>query len=147
MAAYLLYDGDCGFCTAAARFIERHVPTPARVQAWQDTDLGALGLTAQQCRQAVRWVELETSGGRTSAAGAAAIAALLVSSSRWRWAGRVLGRRPVLAVAEPGYRWVARHRHRLPGGSRPAGATVACGVAAKPAGDRPPRGPSRDHSP
>ena len=40
----------------------------------------------------------------------------------WRPAGRVLGLRPVTALAWPVYRWVARNRHRMPGG------TAACAL-------------------
>src|SRR5690606_9619127 len=33
-----LYDGDCSFCTTCANFIERRIPTSARVVPWQFTD-------------------------------------------------------------------------------------------------------------
>ncbi|HEU5107663.1 MAG TPA: DUF393 domain-containing protein [Micromonosporaceae bacterium] len=113
-----VYDGDCAFCSACARFVERRVPTPARVTPWQFADLDALGLTAEQCERAVQWVD-----GGSSAAGPEAIARLLRSSRPyWRVAGRLLGLRPVLALAWPVYRWVARNRHRMPGG------TAACRV-------------------
>ena len=88
--------------------------------AWQAVDLAPLGVTAAECQQAVQYV----SGGRVSA-GPAAIADLLqtVAGARglvWRLLGWVLARRAVLALAWPAYRWVARNRHRFPGG------TVAC---------------------
>jgi len=116
-----VFDGDCAFCSWCARFIERRIHTPARVAAWQRLDLDALGLTADQCADAVQWVD----AGRT-AAGPAAIAELLRRATGpsgrllWRPAGAVLGTRPTLALAWPAYRWVARNRHRLPGG------TAAC---------------------
>jgi predicted DCC family thiol-disulfide oxidoreductase YuxK len=111
-----LFDGDCGFCSACARFLERHIPTRATVLAWQFADLEALGLTAAECDTAVWWVDL----GRTPvrAAGPAAIATLLRDSHwYWRIVGRVLHWRPVLALSWPAYRWVSRNRHRLPGGT------------------------------
>ena len=40
----------------------------------------------------------------------------------WRPAGAVLGLRPITALAWPVYRWVARNRHRMPGG------TAACAL-------------------
>lgn len=86
----------------------------AHVVPWQFADLDALGLTVEQCEQAVQWVGTD---GRV-ASGPAAIAALLRGSGQaWRPLGWLLARRPVLAAAWPAYRWVARNRHRVPGGT------------------------------
>jgi predicted DCC family thiol-disulfide oxidoreductase YuxK len=120
--AYFLYDGDCAFCSACARFIERRIPTRARVQPWQFSDLHALDLSVDACDEAVQWVST-TESGRTTADGPVAIAALLRTSNwLWRLAGRVLGWRPVTALAWPVYRWISRHRDRMPGG------TATCAV-------------------
>jgi predicted DCC family thiol-disulfide oxidoreductase YuxK len=117
-----VFDGDCSFCSACARFIERHIRPGARVVAWQFADLGALGLTEAECETAVQFVPL--AAGRPTA-GPAAIAALLrTAGPLWRAAGRGLGLRPVTAAAWPVYRWVARNRHRMPGG------TPACALPA-----------------
>ena len=113
-----VYDGDCAFCSSCARFILRRVPTPAHVAAWQHVDIAALGLTEDQVGAAVCFV----APGRITE-GPAAIADLLRSSGGiWRGLGRVLGHRPVLAAAGPVYRFVARHRDRMPGG------TAACAL-------------------
>jgi predicted DCC family thiol-disulfide oxidoreductase YuxK len=137
-----LYDGDCAFCSSCARFIERRVPTAAAVLPWQHADLAALGVTEQQAEAAVQWVARDGA----VAAGPVAIARLLVDAgSFWRMLGAVLGLRPVAALAWPVYRWVARNRHRMPGG------TAACslpqadrdrlrGGTAEPGGARPWRG-------
>lgn len=118
-ATTFVYDGDCGFCTRCARFAERRVPTDARIVPWQWTDLTALGLTEAECDTAVQWV----APGRPSLAGPDAIAALLASSTRpWRALGWLLRQAPVRALAWPVYRWVARNRHRMPGG------TAACAL-------------------
>jgi predicted DCC family thiol-disulfide oxidoreductase YuxK len=107
-----VYDGDCAFCSTCARFVNRRVPTPAEVVAWQRTDLAALGLTRAECEEAVQWV-----GARTTA-GPEAIGDLLVSAgSYWKVLGRLLLLRPVLAGAWPVYRLISRHRDRLPGGT------------------------------
>ncbi|KAB1910626.1 thiol-disulfide oxidoreductase DCC family protein [Micromonospora sp. AMSO31t] len=114
-----VYDGDCAFCTKCARIIERWIPTRARVLPWQFADLDALGLTVAECDGAVQWVGAD--GVR--AAGPDAIARLLGDSNPlWRTAGAGLRFPPVRAAAWPAYRWVARNRHRLPGG------TAACAV-------------------
>ena len=114
-----VYDGDCSFCTSCARFIERRIPTRARVVPWQFTDLAALGLTVEQAEAAVQWVGADG----VTAAGPDAIALLLRDAGRiWSLPGAVLGTRPVGLVAWPAYRWVAEHRHLMPGG------TAACAI-------------------
>jgi hypothetical protein len=108
------------------------VPTSVPVRPWQFTDISALGVRAAECDAAVQWVD-----GPRRAAGPAAIAALLRTSHLgWRAAGRVLGSRPGLALTWPVYRWVARNRDRMPGG------TATCAL---PAAQRyPSRHPSID---
>jgi predicted DCC family thiol-disulfide oxidoreductase YuxK len=118
-SAVFVYDGDCAFCTTSARFIERRIPTSARVTPWQFADLDALGVTQEAAEAAVLWV----APGRPPAAGPEAIARLLVDAGgAWRPLGRLLGLAPVRAAAWPVYRWIARNRHRLPGG------TAACSL-------------------
>jgi predicted DCC family thiol-disulfide oxidoreductase YuxK len=115
---WFLYDGDCAFCGACARFIDNHVRPDARVVAWQFADLGALGLTVAQCDEAVQWVSVDEQGGRRVASGPRAIAEMLRRGGPlWRLLGRLLGSRPVLVAAGPAYRLVARHRDRMPGGT------------------------------
>jgi predicted DCC family thiol-disulfide oxidoreductase YuxK len=113
-----VYDGDCSFCTTCAEFIERRIPTRARVVPWQFADLDRLGLTPEQCEAAVQWVSSDRRGS-----GPDAIALLLTDAGRaWRFAGGLLGHGPVRLAARPAYRWIADHRHLLPGG------TAACSL-------------------
>ncbi|GAB3231658.1 hypothetical protein GCM10027447_26930 [Glycomyces halotolerans] len=114
----LLFDGDCGFCTACARFVERHIRTEAEIRPWQRTDLRALGIDRQDAEAAVQWV-----GPDRTAAGPDAIAALL-RRAQWYWRplGLIGSLRGVSRTAWPVYRFIARHRHRLPGG------TAACSL-------------------
>ncbi|MBW3086316.1 hypothetical protein KEM60_02529 [Austwickia sp. TVS 96-490-7B] len=109
----LVYDGDCGFCTSSARWAARTSGGRYDVTPWQQADLSALGLTRQECLTAVRWVD--TDG--TPAAGHLAIAAAMRHGDRWLapW-GMVMASRLVDPVAAAVYRWVAAHRHQLPGG-------------------------------
>ncbi|MDT0269979.1 DUF393 domain-containing protein [Streptomyces sp. DSM 44915] len=121
----LVYDGDCGFCTTSVRFAERWIRPDCTTVAWQFADLAALGVTAERARHEVLWV---TPSGRVHG-GARAVAKLLSRAGRW-WAplGAVLALPPVSWLAHGCYRLVARHRHRLPGG------TPACAL---PPGGRP----------
>jgi predicted DCC family thiol-disulfide oxidoreductase YuxK len=117
--AVFLFDGDCAFCTSCADVVERRIPTTAEVTPWQFADLGALGVPQPDAEAAVVWVDPDG----TTAAGPDAVARLLVDAgSYWRPLGKVLGLRLVRRCAWPAYRWLARNRHRMPGG------TPACSV-------------------
>lgn len=123
MAGTLLFDGDCGFCTSAARWLDRWVPTSAGIQPWQTYRLDEAGLEPHEAAGSVQWI-----GDGTRREGTDAVAALLRTSSvGWRAVGGVLSAPPVRAAVGPVYRWVSRHRHQLPGG-RPA-----CAPASLPA--------------
>jgi predicted DCC family thiol-disulfide oxidoreductase YuxK len=114
----LVFDGDCAFCTSSAHQLERIGPE-AEIVAWQLTDLDELGITAAQATEAVQWVG--TDGAVRS--GHEAIAAALSTAGRpWRIAGRLITLPGISALAAVTYRWIARNRYRLPGG------TPACAV-------------------
>lgn len=125
MTAVLLYDGDCAFCSTCAHWLQRWAPARAEVVAWQLADLEALHVTVAEADAAVQWVAdgaADRDDGRDDggarAAGPEAIAAYLRTvGPHWRVAGRVLAFAPVRRVAWPVYRWIAAHRHRLPGGT------------------------------
>lgn len=114
----LVFDGDCAFCTSSARFGQRWLGLE-HVEPWQRLDLPGLGLTEEQCEQAVQWVGPD--GAIASAEGAVG-AALVHAGGVWRWLGRLLLAPGVRSVAGLVYRWVARNRSKLPGG------TPACSI-------------------
>lgn len=124
----LIYDGDCGVCTKLSRFVTtgvRSEPTDFAVSAYQDADLESLGLTAEQCDEALQWV---SSTGRVSSAQDAVARVLLAGRVPFRPLGAIILIPGINAVAGAVYRWVALNRHRLPGG------TPACSL---PAAQRP----------
>ncbi|MFN8019855.1 MAG: DCC1-like thiol-disulfide oxidoreductase family protein [Acidimicrobiales bacterium] len=110
-----LFDGDCAFCSACARWMAAHIPGPTAIRAWQQTDLAPLGVTEAEADEAVVMVDVALERLH----GPEAIAALLGSSTSrtWRLLGTLLALRPVLVLAWPTYRLVARHRDRMPGGT------------------------------
>jgi predicted DCC family thiol-disulfide oxidoreductase YuxK len=119
MRSTFVFDGDCSFCTSCAQFIERRIPSHATVVPWQFADLDALGLTREQAEEAVQWGAADG----TVSSGPDAIALLLRDAGRfWTLPGRALQLGPVRFAAWPAYRWVANHRHLLPGG------TAACSL-------------------
>ncbi|TMR01880.1 DUF393 domain-containing protein [Actinomadura soli] len=128
----LVYDGDCGFCTSSARFLERHVPVRAEFVPFQFADLEDLGTTVERAEHEVLWVDRL---GRVSG-GADAVGRLLTDAGgAWRAVGVVMRVAPVSWAARAVYRLVATNRHRMPGG------TAACSLPAaeRPGGSRPPR--------
>lgn len=111
----LVYDGDCAFCTRCADRGRRHLPASADVVAWQRIgDLGVVGLTERDVRTAAYWIAPD---GRQHRGHLAVAAALVACGGVWALAGRILRTPPVDWLAGPVYRLVARHRHRMPGGS------------------------------
>ena len=115
----LVYDADCGFCTRSVRFIERWVDRRQRydVRPWQSLDLAAVGLTAQDCDEAAQFI---TADGRVLSGHRAIATAATHGAPGWRPVGHLLLAPGISWVAARTYRWVAAHRHRLPGG------TAAC---------------------
>jgi predicted DCC family thiol-disulfide oxidoreductase YuxK len=113
--AVLVYDGDCAFCQRCIDIGTRVLPQPFRPEPFQFLDLDALGLTQEQVTESVWWVQpsLPTRGGHR------AFAALLRAQSPWWWRtlGWLIDHPPVSFVAGWVYAWVARNRHRLPGGT------------------------------
>lgn len=109
-----LYDPDCGFCTASVEFLRRHLRSSIDYAPYVGHDLAGVGLTEDQCRQQA-WVVLDD--GRT-AGGAMAFAEVLSHGGPAAMAiGRLLRAPGARQVAQAVYRFVARHRHRLPGGT------------------------------
>lgn len=109
-----MYDGDCGFCTASAKWATADLPPPARLQPWQALDLAELGLTVHDVTTAAWWFDAEGRRHR----GSRAIARALAAGHGYRkLLGRLLLAPPVSWIAVPAYAVVARYRYRLPGGT------------------------------
>lgn len=112
--AYLIFDGDCGFCTSTANAVVARSTVPIVAHAWQLTDVTRFGLTEHQTAARVYLVVGdETFGGHL------AFAYLLFIQNNWalKAIGWLLTVPPLCWVASLGYALVARFRHRLPGGT------------------------------
>jgi predicted DCC family thiol-disulfide oxidoreductase YuxK len=118
----LVYDGDCGFCTTAANWIAGHWPDngPTAIP-WQHLPSNAIagaGLSHDDMQRSAWWID-----DHTREEGSRAVArALDAAGGLWAIVGWLLVVPPISSVAPLGYRAVARHRHRFPGG------TPACKV-------------------
>lgn len=118
----LIFDGDCGFCTTVATRAEQLLATGHRdptVVPSQFIDLAGLGIAPERASTEVLWVGRD---GHVSG-GIDAIADWLTwHTSVYRPLGLILRLPGVHPIAELAYRWVARNRQRMPGG------TAACAM-------------------
>ena len=109
----LIFDGDCAFCTSCVRFIERRIRRHPRIQPWQRSDLADLGLTQEQCETAVQLIE----GDRLTSAHVAVARVLIYGKWGWAVLGYLLLVPGIKQIAGVVYRWVAKNRDRMPGGT------------------------------
>lgn len=128
----LIFDGDCGFCTTSAGWIERRLPDEVRVAPWQILDLDEYGLTEDAVTTAAYWVEDD---GTTHRGHLGIGRSLIAAGGVWTLPGHLIVRPPVGWIAKPVYGWIAKNRHRMPG------ATDACRVDLSAGGGS---APSRD---
>lgn len=113
MGGLLLFDGDCGFCTRAARRLARW-GLRAEIAPLQAHGLSALGVDPDRALREIPFV----AGEGAVSYGARAIAdALGTGNALCRFVSRALKLWPISAGAAGCYRLIARHRHRLPGGT------------------------------
>lgn len=120
----LIYDGDCGFCTQTALWLQAKLATPITVVPWQQIDdLAALGLTELDVSTAVYWVDAYGRLGRGSVGVARA---LTHTKGSLVIAGWLMLTPPVKQAAAIAYPIIARNRQRLPG------ATAACAMSTRP---------------
>jgi predicted DCC family thiol-disulfide oxidoreductase YuxK len=116
----LVYDGDCAFCLRCVLWIQSHFKHVPNVVAWQQIDLASFGLTAEQCQIAVQWV---SSDRAKTLSAHKAIARVCKDAGGWiSIAGWLMSLPVVSQLSGFVYRWVARNRHRMPGG------TTACEI-------------------
>jgi predicted DCC family thiol-disulfide oxidoreductase YuxK len=131
---WLVFDGDCAFCTSSATWVagrlHRASGPDARLVPWQFTDLPSLGTTMERATTEVLWVETD---GRIRGGAAAFAAWLRFRGGPYALLGRTMDLPLVRTVAAAVYRVVARNRDKMPGG------TPAC--ALPPPGTTPPPPP------
>ena len=113
-SATLIFDGDCGFCTSSANFIARHTSTPIEIHPWQFIDVSAYGLTEAQVSAKVYMVV-----DGVPFAGHEAFAKILIVQPNLflRAIGHALMAPPFSWLASPAYFFIAKYRHKLPGGT------------------------------
>lgn len=119
--ALLIYDGDCAFCKQSLRWALDRLPEFCRYSAYQKVNFGELGLQLTDVQSQVWLID-----GDLKLGGHLAVAWLFRQQCGlgWRSLGLIIQIfSPVSALV---YRWVAKNRHRLPGG------TAECIIDDKP---------------
>jgi predicted DCC family thiol-disulfide oxidoreductase YuxK len=112
MERVFIFDGDCAFCSSAARVMRKMTGENTPIRPYQKLDLESLGLTSELTSRAVYYVR----DGKYFVA-AEAIAQLLIDSKKvWLLIGFFLRLPVIRTLARNVYYWIAKNRHRLPGG-------------------------------
>ena len=107
-----VFDGDCAFCSSAARVMRKMTREVTPIRPYQKLDLPALGLSQELTSRAVYYVK----DGKYLVA-ADAIAQLLIDSKTIYSVLGVILKLPLIKnLARIVYYWIAKNRHRLPGG-------------------------------
>jgi predicted DCC family thiol-disulfide oxidoreductase YuxK len=110
--ALLIYDGDCAFCKQSLKWALENLPEFCRYVAFQKVDFSKFGLKLTDVQSQV-WII----AGDKRLGGHRAVSWLFrqQKSLWWRLLGALIDSfSPISALV---YRWVAKNRHRLPGGT------------------------------
>jgi predicted DCC family thiol-disulfide oxidoreductase YuxK len=114
MEQVVLYDGDCAFCSSAARFAQHRISKNLNFSAYQLVELAPYGLTNAECEASLKFVD---QSGRIYSAQNAIAEILIRSGNIWSIIGKLLKLPGFNFLAGLGYKFVAANRHRLPGGT------------------------------
>jgi predicted DCC family thiol-disulfide oxidoreductase YuxK len=110
----LIFDGDCGFCTTTANWIEKRSLTPLEIQPYQWAKLAGFGLTENE---AADKVQLVVDGKIFAGHHCMAKLLLIQPNVLLKFVGAVMVMPGVDPISAKVYEWVAANRHKLPGGT------------------------------
>lgn len=108
----MIFDGDCAFCSSSARILKKITRGKIAIEPYQLLDLKLFGLTEDQTSKAVYYI-----GKKTYVANRAIAQFLIDSKTVWAVFGLLINLPIISWVAEKVYYWIAKNRHRLPGGT------------------------------
>jgi predicted DCC family thiol-disulfide oxidoreductase YuxK len=110
----LIFDGDCGFCTTTAKWIEKNSLIPVAIQPYQWAKLADFGLTEEEAAAKVQLVV----GGKVFA-GHHCMAKLLLlqPNALLKLLGAVMVMPGIDPISAKVYDWVAANRQKLLGGT------------------------------
>lgn len=110
----LIYDGDCAFCSSSVRALQKLLKTKPSMEPYQFLDLKPYGLTPEQCQLEAKFARNDASiaGGHM-----AFIEVFKYAGKGWRFLAFLVALPGFRNIAGFCYRWVAKNRYRLPGGT------------------------------
>ena len=110
----LIFDGDCGFCTTTANYIVKKSKVAIKATPWQYQDFSGLPVTKEQCADQVYLLVDDKAYGGHLAFG---MILKVQSNPIYKTLGSVINSPALAWIMRPGYRLVAKYRHKLPGGT------------------------------
>ncbi len=112
--ALVIYDGDCAFCSTAARFAQQRVAPSLSYSPYQFTELAKYGITIQQAQSSLKFV---TDSGEVLSAHLAVSQIMRSGNKFWQLLGILVDLPMIRSLAALGYKLTAKYRHKLPGGT------------------------------
>lgn len=114
LAPILIYDGDCAFCSSTIRLIKQLMPQHPPMEPFQFLRTEDYGLTRQKCGEEIKYVN---ANGQVYGGEAAFKNFFRDAGKAWKLIALIMSVPVVQQVSGLVYRWVARNRHKLPGGT------------------------------
>jgi predicted DCC family thiol-disulfide oxidoreductase YuxK len=108
----MIFDGDCAICSSSARVLRKMTKDRIAIEPYQFLKLSDYGLTESDTSKAVYYIS-----DKTYVANRAIAQFLIDSKTIWGLAGRLINLPGMNRIAHRVYYWIARNRHRLPGGT------------------------------
>lgn len=112
--AIVIYDGDCAFCSSAARFAQRRVAPNLNYSPYQLTELTKYGITTEQAKSSLKFVK---ANGEVLSANFAVSQIMRNGNKFWRMLSVITTLPIIRSLAALGYKVTAKYRHKLPGGT------------------------------
>ena len=112
--ALVIYDGDCAFCSSAARFAQQQVAPSLSYSPYQFTVLAKYGITTEQALSSLKFV---TNSGEVLSAHLAVSQIMRNGNKFWKLLGILVDLPIIRLLAALGYKLTAKYRHKLPGGT------------------------------
>ena len=114
MRNLLIFDGDCGFCTTVALWVEKRWRGRVAITPYQFANLSEFGLSVEQATSKVYLVS-----GEAKFAGHEVVAELirLRRPKSLGWLAKLIVSKPLTPVSAWVYALIAKNRHKFPGGT------------------------------